>query len=129
MYPADNTRMGYVTGRYTEVTSTWGFSWLCLLVDAKRLSRALAVKSNGKHQEFAEQVRELLSMLKGISLSCMAAFARFMHITLQQISICIHASLSAARAAPPLHTALQVGVSVTLCLNCVGSMGPRCHSW
>lgn len=46
-----------VAARYAEATSTWGFSWLCLLTDAKRLSRALAVQSGGKHNDFDDLVR------------------------------------------------------------------------
>lgn len=57
--PQPQVRQQEVADRYTEVVATWGFSWLCLLGDAKRLSRALAVKAAGKHQEYAEQVRTI----------------------------------------------------------------------
>eukprot|EP00892_Ulva_mutabilis_P008969 jgi/Ulvmu1/6444/UM003_0074.1 len=59
-----------VAARYAEVTSTWGFSWLCLLTDAKRLSRALAAKSGGKHSEFDDLVDSMhVRVYKTIGLS------------------------------------------------------------
>lgn len=54
----EEERRRRVAARYAEVTSTWGFNWLCVLTDAKRLSRALAVKSGGKHVDFDDLVHD-----------------------------------------------------------------------